>query len=101
MSALSSRTEQLVRCMFKAAEVWKLRVLLENECGTEALACRGWTPEQMERIHFAVIRLGKESPEALSEAVKLAQTDWRDLLMVAGFGEDLEAHSKWFNDVAC
>ena len=28
-------------------------------------------------------------------AVKLANTDYRDLFMTAGFGYDSEAHKKW------
>ncbi len=33
--------------------------------------------------------------DKLEEAIKLAQIDWRDLLMAAGFGHDVEAHLKW------
>jgi hypothetical protein len=29
------------------------------------------------------------------EAAALAQMDWRDVLMAAGFGSDLEAHIGW------
>jgi len=87
--------------VFRSADAAKVHAILENECGAEALSCKDWTPEQMERIRFAVVRLGSASPEALAKAVKLAQRDWRDLLMAAGFGENLEAHNKWYSHVAC
>jgi hypothetical protein len=48
----------------------------------------------MERIRFAVLKLGVKSASAFESAMLLAKTDWRDLLMEAGFGEDLEAHNK-------
>jgi len=31
----------------------------------------------------------------LLEAIELAKADWRDLLMAAGFGEDVRAHEFW------
>jgi hypothetical protein len=49
----------------------------------------------MERIRFAVIKLAKESSMSIDSAVELAQKDWRDLLMAAGFGNELDAHEKW------
>jgi len=49
----------------------------------------------MERIRFAVLKLSEGNIEKLVQGIELAQTDWRDLLMMAGFGEDVEAHDKW------
>ena len=69
--------------------------MLELECGTERLSCKGWTLEQMERIWFAVLKLDTEKKIDFESAIKLAQTDYRDLLMSSGFGEDLEAHKVW------
>lgn len=33
--------------------------------------------------------------DKLRGAVKLAREDWRDLLMSAGFGDDIHAHLEW------
>ena len=74
--------------------------MLENACGTESLGCEGWSPEQMERIRFAALKLGVERQGGLDAAIDLANTDWRDLLMAAGFGEDLNAHEKWYQSIA-
>ncbi len=69
--------------------------MIENECGTESLSCDGWTPQQMERIRYAVLRLATEKSLSLESAIKLATTDWRDLLCAAGFGNERDAHEKW------
>lgn len=95
MSALSPRTEKIIECLVKPDARAKVRERLESECSTEALGCTGWAPEEMERIWFAVLKLGAKTDSAFDSAVLLAKTDWRDLLMAAGFGEDLEAHNKW------
>ena len=101
MSALSPRTEQIIEHLIKPNARVKVRERLESECGTEALGCAGWTPEEMERIRFAVLKLGAKTDSAFDSAILLAKTDWRDLLMAAGFGEDLEAHNRWWQSSVC
>ena len=49
----------------------------------------------MDRIRLAAIKLSNGVYAKLVEAVSLANTDWRDLLMAAGFGYDIDAHNKW------
>ncbi len=95
MSALSDKTKNLVSRLYKSREAMEVCDILDRECGTEALSCEGWSPEQMERIRFAVLKLVKENAFEMEAAIKLAQLDWRDLLMSAGFGEDLIAHELW------
>jgi hypothetical protein len=51
-----------------------------------------------ERIAFSVIRLIVEhhdNKDYIDVAVDLARADWRDLLMAAGHGTDLNGHSRW------
>jgi hypothetical protein len=36
--------------------------------------------------------------DALIQAIELAQTDWRDLLVAAGFAVDVHAHELWLED---
>lgn len=38
-------------------------------------------------------------PDKFLAAVELAQLDWRDVLMAAGFGNDLEAHLRWADEL--
>jgi hypothetical protein len=49
----------------------------------------------LERCRFAALKLSCGQLEKLRGAIELAAKDWRDLLMAAGFGRDLEAHLRW------
>jgi hypothetical protein len=100
MSELSPNTEYLIHALYKSREAKEIGDILEIDCGTESLGCDGWTPVQMERIRFAVLKLAIESDSGLDAALNLVSRDWRDLLMSAGFGDDLNAHVKWFESVA-
>jgi sulfopyruvate decarboxylase TPP-binding subunit len=51
----------------------------------------------MERIRFAILKMTKESPLNLAVGIYLAQADWRDLLMSAGFGNNVNAHMIWYD----
>ena len=57
--------------------------------------CEGSDKYDMDRIRIAVLKLCEGSMDKLVEAIVLAQTDWRDLLVAAGFGHDTQAHEKW------
>lgn len=100
MSELSPKTNRIVNILFKSREAKEVSDMLENDCGTESLGCDGWSPEQMDRIRFAVLKLGNEKQGGLDAAIDLANTDWRDLLMAAGFGKDLNAHEEWYQSIA-
>jgi hypothetical protein len=76
-----------------------VRALLERDFSSESLGCTGWSTEEMERIWFAALKLGKGDLPAFEAAIRLGKTDWRDLLMAAGFGEDLDAHRRWWASV--
>lgn len=52
----------------------------------------------MERIRFSILKLTKQSPLNLAAGILMAQTDWRDLFMAAGFGEDVAQHMTWYNE---
>ncbi|ROQ19482.1 hypothetical protein EDC38_0064 [Marinimicrobium koreense] len=95
MSELSNRTKKIVHYLYKSREALEVCDMLETECGTEALSCSSWSPEQMERIHFAVLKLANGSSMDLDSAIQLAQLDWRDLIMSAGFGKDTRVHEIW------
>jgi hypothetical protein len=73
------------------AERW-----LTTECG-EDIPGGAPSPEALERIRAAALKVSAGSLERLARATKLARSDWRDILMAAGFG-DLEAHKVWLSD---
>jgi hypothetical protein len=99
MSALSPRTEQLIERAFTPAARAAVRALLERDLSSESLGCTGWSVEEMERIWFAALKLGEGDLPAFETAVSVGKTDWRDLLVAAGFGEDLDAHRRWWASV--
>jgi hypothetical protein len=55
-----------------------------------------FTPEGMERIRFAILKLIAQNPKNEDIAFNLAQMDWRDLFMAAGFAESATEHENWY-----
>lgn len=53
------------------------------------------TPESLDRLRLAALRVSGGSLEGLQNALDLAAQDWRDLLVAAGFGNDPTAHLSW------
>ncbi len=49
----------------------------------------------IERIRCGCLKLSGGTLEGLEEGLKLARTDWRDLLVAAGFADDERAHLAW------
>ena len=72
--------------------------LLEAECGTNLPFMNRETPESLERIRFAVLRLSRGSMAELARAVSIARVDWRDVLVAAQFASDLDAHHAWLRE---
>jgi len=50
---------------------------------------------KLERLQFAALRLSEGNLDKLNRAIALSNRDWRDLLMAAGFAEDINAHVSW------
>jgi|SRR6056297_1794093 len=101
MVPLSPKTDLLVFAAFSGeSDEFRSRIaaMLENDIGETIPFCDSSTPEEMERIRFAVIRLLAERRMAESDVIQLAKTDWRDLLMAADFGYDTGAHLAWYFD---
>lgn len=55
----------------------------------------GATPESLDRLRLAAIRVSGGSIGRLREALDIAARDWRDLLVEAGFAGDASAHVHW------
>lgn len=95
MIELSKKTSDRINLLFGDDEQQEVEDLLKIECGDNIPFCENSDKYGMERIRFAALKLSKGNMEKLVEAIELAQIDWRDLLVAAGFGEDVEAHNKW------
>ena len=69
--------------------------MLRDECGNNLPFMKNKDEIALERLRFAAIKLSKGDLNKLLDAVVLAQTDWRDLLVAAGFAGDVRAHQSW------
>lgn len=94
--SLTAETSRRVAALFPQAEVGEVERLLVSECGSGHPSFEGSTPEHLERLRFAALKLSGGSIAELRRALALAREDWRDLLMAAGFGFSVDAHREWF-----
>jgi hypothetical protein len=92
---LSPATRLRMNILFAPADLNDAEVLLVEECGRNLCWNECATPESLERVRFAALKLSEGQLDLLCDAVLLAQTDWRDLLMCAGFACRLDEHLKW------
>lgn len=100
MVPLSPETEERLRAVF-APGLWaEAARLLVEECGDNLPFCERATPESAERIRYAVLKLSRGDLAECRRVVREAQIDWRDVLMAAGFGEDVSAHLNWRPEIA-
>jgi hypothetical protein len=53
------------------------------------------SPEDVERIRVAALKLSGGNLDSLRAAIDLAKLDFRDLLMASGFGYSVNAHHDW------
>ena len=96
---LSPPTKRLVELFFPSKDVAEASRWLDEECGHHLPACQNLDEVGMERIRFAAIKLSQGNIPKLLEAIDQARVDWRDLLMAADFGYDVEAHQTWAQQV--
>ena len=97
MVLLSEATRERVKRLFPAEKIVAVELLLAEECADNLPEWqrKSPTPEKLERIRFAVLKLSDGSMDRLRQAIALAKLDFRDVLMGAGFG-DVHAHETWW-----
>ena len=66
------------------------RSLLEAECCDNLLLTT-----EYERIRIAALKGSGGTLDGLRACIALAKQDWRDLLVGAGFADDIHAHLAW------
>jgi len=96
---LSPLTKELVEKIFSQKEQEEATYWLENECGDNLSGCETSNAKQMERIRFAALKLSEGSLKKLLHAIDEARMDWRDLLMAADFGYDVNVHETWAKEI--
>jgi hypothetical protein len=92
---LSQETERRIGLLFSPGARAEVSELLLRECGNNLPFCEKGDEFQLERIRFSALKLSAGNIDKLRDAIKLANVDWRDLLVAAGFADDTTAHKKW------
>lgn len=93
---LSEPTLSRLRALFFGSERDEAIKILLEECGDNLPLCENTTPEKCERIRYAVLKLSEGKISELKGAVEIAKTDWRDVLVAAGFGNSVTIHNDWW-----
>jgi hypothetical protein len=93
---LSSETLRRLEALFAGAARQEAAELLITRCGANLPLWRETDPTGLERIRFAVLKLSDGDLGELRRAVEIANVDWRDVLVAAGFGHHPHAHELWF-----
>lgn len=81
---ITDHVRQCVAKLFSPGEAPEVIRILEDECH-----------DYGERIHCAVLKISRGDIGRLRAAVKESHLDYRDVLMAADFGYDVNAHMKW------
>jgi hypothetical protein len=92
---LSPETQRRLDILFRLEERAEAARLLAEQCGNNLPFLENLDEQGLERFQFAALKLSSGDLSRLRSAIDLAKTDWRDLLMAAGFGEDTRAHVYW------
>src|SRR3977135_880348 len=88
---LSAETLRRLEILFAPEDYERARVLLYEQCGHNLAA----NPSELERLRIAALKCSDGNLAQWESAVKLAQRDWRDLLVAAGFANGVRAHLTW------
>ena len=95
MTPLSDATNQRLHALFVEGLAAEARTLLSNECAENLPFMKAATPESLERIRFAVLRVSGGDIDQLKATISVSKADWRDVLVAAGFAQDPSAHQRW------
>jgi len=92
---LSDETWKRVRILFDVDDYKEVVGLLETECSANLPSLDPLSAQLLERCRFAALKISGGDVGKLREALELANTDWRDLLVAADFAESTTAHLDW------
>ncbi|MCB1607359.1 MAG: hypothetical protein KDI71_10330 [Xanthomonadales bacterium] len=96
MTPLTDAVAQMLATIFPIEARDAARQLIAERCWSSLpLASPECEPASFDRIRFAVIKLSAGDLERLRRVIDRAHADWRDILLAADFGEDINAHLSW------
>ena len=94
MVQLSPLEKSNVSALFESHDLMEAERMLVEDCCDELPLING-KPVLLERVRVAALKVSTGDLAKLRTAIELAQKDWRDLLVAAGFADDLRAHEQW------
>jgi hypothetical protein len=94
-SSLSNEVKFRITRLFPPEQQEKVRQLLHDECGNNLPFQQNVDASGLDRARFAALKLSDGDMQKLEESIRIANRDWRDLLVWAGFGDDIHAHELW------
>jgi hypothetical protein len=77
---LSNMVEEQIAARFDPDDAWQVQAALEEA----PLPLLEQPSRQRDRVHLAIITLAEGDFGKFRQALRLAQTDWRDVLVAAG-----------------
>src|ERR1700692_3243104 len=92
---LSPETLRRIDILFPEENRERAEKLLCEHCGNNLPFQEKADMYALERLRFAALKYSDGNLSQLEKAVKLAQRDWRDLLMATGFAHNITAHQTW------
>jgi hypothetical protein len=92
---LSPETLRRIDILFAEENRGRAQTLLYEQCGNNLPFQEKADMYALERLRFAALKYSDGNLSQLEKAVKLAQRDWRDLLMATGFAHNIAAHRTW------
>ncbi len=89
---LSKAVAQKVSEVFAVEQRAEVTAALINQCGRNLPFYENADARQLEQVRLAVLHLSHGNRDRLRRFITMAQSDWRDVLMAAEYGED------WFEN---
>lgn len=92
---MNPRIIDIVSRLFSEHDREAALTMLTERCGRTLPLMSDASEDGLGRIRIAALKLSRGSLEALEREIKSAHRDWRDTLVAAGFGYDVNAHHHW------
>ena len=86
-----------IAALFGGESVDAVAALLVADCGEGLPLIGSQGVNGVERVRCAVLKISGGSRERLDKAIRMANRDWRDVLMAAGFANDPFLHRAWLD----
>ena len=93
---LSARTKRVAAIILDETDRPRIEERLLAETSEGIPLWSELTPEGLERIRFAILKLISQNPENENLAFADARMDWRDLFVAAGFADSPDDHGRWY-----